>query len=96
MEEIKNGVSMFAIATSGKKGECKKTFGRISFSKDAKKVVKACEETLKNFETWAANLKALKAEAEKAAVIQEKEAVQKVLEGYTVEQLKAEIARRNS
>ena len=88
-------VSMLAIATSGDKKKIHETFGRVDFPKTPKKISKACAERLAEFEKWIDNLMLLTAEADSEIVKESAKTGKELLEALTVEELKAELARRS-
>ena len=89
-------VSMLAIATSGDKKKIHETFGRVDFPKTPKKISKACAERLTEFESWIGNLRLLKAEADREVAKQSAKTGKELLEALTIEELKAELARRSA
>lgn len=89
-------VSFMAIAKSGDKKECSKVFGRISFPKEAEKILTACDEQLNKLKDWKQNLETLKAEAESAVVTEKENAVIETLKSVSLEELEKEINRRKA
>jgi len=92
MEEKNFNEGLYAIATSSDKKKCHETFGRISFSKNPKKISETCDEMINNFKAWISNLEVLKKVSDDLVVAN----ANKLLSTLSIEQLEAELLKRKA